>query len=504
MTQATNQLVNSTDNCIAALDIGSNSFHFVLARIIDDHLQILHSEKHQVQLANGLDQDNNLSQEAIERSLKTLETLANITQPLTADNFRIVATYTLRKAKNAHHFLRQAAEIFPFDIEVISGHEEARLIYQGVSHYVSSDEKRLIIDIGGGSTECVIGKNEQTFILDSLEMGCVSFAHSYFTEGKISKKSFEHAILHASLEIEAVSARFSKVGWKSVIGTSGTIKSIYQIINFDNELPQPINLKQLHQLRDELISYKHVDKISIKGLKENRRSIICSGLAILIALTEVLNIKEIDLCTYALREGVLFEQYQQKLTGDVHSRTVSSLLTRFNADTEQATRVTDLASDLFKQVKDSWSLGGKHYASLLTWATSLHEIGLNINASGFHKHGRYIIENADLAGFNQEQVQAIAWLVGNQRRKIQAVDEFSWYLFKPIKMLKTLVLLRLACLLSKQRQLTDFPEIKIKAKDNKVSLQFPDHWLIDYPMLCADLQQEQSLLTNIEMSLSFS
>ncbi|MGJ8692140.1 MAG: Ppx/GppA phosphatase family protein [Thalassotalea sp.] len=492
------------DNCLAALDMGSNSFHFVLARIVDDHLQILHSEKHDVRLADGLDKHDFLSQAAINRGLEALSSLASTTENLTNDNFKVLATYTLRQAKNSHQFLSQAAKIFPFDIEVISGHEEARLIYQGVSHYVEADVKRLVIDIGGGSTECIIGKNDKIAILDSVNMGCVSFNRCYFSDGEITKTAFEHAILHASLEIEAISSRFRKHRWKQALGTSGTIKSIYHIINAEHEFPQPITLVQLHALKEQMISAEHVNNLAFKSLKETRRTVICPGLAILIALMEVFAIKELEYCDYALREGVLFDQLSQKLDHDIYQRTINSLITRFNIDVEHIERVSHIANDIFQQVKEAWSLSGKHYQNLLKWAVALHEIGLDINPSGYHRHGRYIIENADFAGFNQEQVQALAWLVGNQRRKIQRPDDNKWFLIKPVKLASTLVILRLACLFSKQR--VDFQSLAIKVviKNDQLKCKLPKNWLIENPIIAAALSQEQDQLKILDIKLTIT
>ena len=348
------------------------------------------------------------------------------------------------------------------------------------------------------------GKNEKISILDSLNIGCVSFNQCYFPDGEISAKAFKHAILHASVEIEAISARFEKVGWKQAVGTSGTIKSIYNIINADNEFPQAITLKQLHALKDTMIAAKHVDNLSINKLKEARRPVICPGLAILIALMEVFAIKELQHCDYALREGVLFDQLEQKLNHDIYQRTITSLMVRFNVDVEHVERVNQTAEHIFKQVKEPWGLSGKHYQKLLNWAVALHEVGIDINSSGYHRHGRYIIENADFAGFNQEQVQALAWLVGNQRRKIKPPDDCSWFLMKPLKLVSILVILRLACLFTKQR--VDFETLAIKINVNKdiLNCKLPTGWLDENPIIAAALEQEitQLKVINIELNIA--
>ena len=493
------------ENNLAALDIGSNSFHFVLARVVDNNLQILHSEKYQVKLASGLDEDDILDQTAIDRGLQTLSDLAITAAKLNADNFRVVATYTLRQAKNARAFLQAAAEVFPFDIEIISGHEEARLIYQGVAHYSPPDEKRLVIDIGGGSTECVIGKNYDVLNLSSVNIGCVSFKRRFFSDDTITAQAFDRAILFARMEIEALVNRFRKTGWQQALGTSGTIKSIYQIINAsnnaENELPRPIKLSDLNALKQQLIEFGHTDNIELANLKESRKAILCPGLAILIALVDMLKITEIDYCDYALREGVLCEQLEQQLDHDSRARTITSLQSRFNVDTEQADKVATSALAMFDAVNSRWQLPKKNYRDLLNWSIQVHEIGLDINPSGYHKHSKYILQNADLPGFNQEQMQALAWLVGNQRKKINSLEENNWYLLNQTSVNKILVLMRLSVLLSQQRQLSPSPIVELKVDENSVTLTFEQNWLNEKPLIYADLQLEQEYLQNLAIEL---
>lgn len=487
---------------IAALDIGSNSFHFVLARIHDESLQILHSEKYQVRLADGLSEDDILSEAAIERGLQALKSLAPTVAKITKENFRVVATYTLRKAKNANEFLTRAATIFPYDIEVISGHEEARLVYEGASHYLPANDNRLVIDIGGGSTECIIGEGSQIYALDSLNIGCVSTAKLFFPNQKISQQAFCKSIVHANTLFESIRGRFLQVNGQKVIGTSGTIKSIYHIINANQELTRPITLQQLLALKAQLLSFKSFSDIKLFGLKESRKSVICSGLSILIALFQTFEISELEYCDYALREGVLFESLAQRFNSDIHKRTMASLVNRFNVDVEQSYRVSTLASSFFDSVRDDWHLTDKPYKEILMWAIQLHEVGFDINSSGFHKHGKYIIENSDLPGFNQEQIQAIAWLVGSQRKKITMPDNYQWYLLKPQQLSKVLVVFRLACLFNKQRQLTDLPLLSVEANSCEVTLTINDNWQLKNPIVLSHLTKERAAFINIDISLS--
>jgi len=484
----------SPDNYLAALDIGSNSFHFVLARQIGDHLQIVHSEKYRVQLAQGLDHNNVLNQAAIRRGLSTLEHLATSTHHIKQEYFRAVATFTLRQAKNAREFLTLAAKIFPFHIEIISGHEEARLIYQGVAHHRQNISQQLVIDIGGGSTECIIGKKFKTEILDSLNMGCVNYQQQFFASGEISSSAFKQAIRAAAHEVDSIVKRFKRKGWQKVIGTSGTIKAITKIVNFNQEIERPFTLEDLRALKKQLIDSAHVDNIKISGLKESRRKVICSGVAILIAIMKNLEISEIEFCKYALREGVLFEHLDNIQHSNIRTRTIESFIERFNVDSHHSQMVNNLAQLMFEQVKTNWKLTNPIYAELLYSAIRLHEIGMDINASGFHKHGQYILEQADLAGFNQEQQKALAWLVGNQRKKIALPDEDLWYLLSSEKLIKLCVLIRLSVLLNQQRHGSDNFLFQIKAQGNAIKLSIDKQWLLERPIIDTELYYEQKHL----------
>lgn len=490
------------DNYLGALDIGSNSFHFVFARVVEENLQILHSEKYQVKLASGLDEQHYLDDAAIERAIAALSDIAPLTEKLTKDNFRVVATYTLRQAKNTHKLLAAVAPTFPFDIEVISGHEEARLIYQGVAHHTAPDKQRLIIDIGGGSTECVIGENYQTKYLTSLNIGCISFYGRFFADGSLTKESFDKAIINARREIESHAKRFKSVGWQEVLGTSGTMKAIYNLINHTQDVARPISLSELHQLKQQLIDFAHVDNINLANLKENRRAILAPGLAILIGIAEMLNIDTIDYCDYSLREGVLYEQLEQLTYKDVRQRTVNSLANRFNVVKDQADVVSKLTQAMFEQLKLSWQLDRKIYLKLLLWAAELHEIGFDINTSSYQKHGRYILENADLPGFNLEQQYALAFFVGNQRKKLQIPDENIWYVLEPEAIKRCLIILRLAILLHQQRQLSESPLFTINANEKVVSLVFEQGWLDDKQLIQADLHYETEQLAYIGYQLT--
>lgn len=489
----------------AALDIGSNSFHFILARQVAEHVQILHSEKYKVSLASGLDDKNKLSHHAIMRGIATLASLVSSTSQLSVDNFRAVATFTLRQASNANEFLSVAKQVFPFDIEVISGHEEARLIYCGVNYHSASSKQRLVLDIGGGSTECIIGQQENILALASLTMGCVSFTQAYFSDQKITKALFSQAITAAKAVIEPMTKRYKKIAWQKVIGTSGTIKAIYQVVNYNQHIKQAITVKRLQILQHELINCNHIDNIDIAGLKPGRNEVICAGVAILAALMESLNIEKIDYCKYALREGVLFEQMQNISPDNTRKRTINSLITRFNVDSKQTALVNSIAEHIFNGVNTTWEFDKAIYQELLISAIELHEIGFDINSSGYHRHGQYILSHADLAGFNQEQQQALAWLVGNQRKNLTPTTNELWHVLRPKLLIKLVAILRLSIILSQQRILvSDYLPLVTVSKDVLI-LHFKLQWLAERPLIDRALHNEKEkwLKHGIKLSIQY-
>ena len=493
------------ENYWAALDIGSNSFHFVYVRERDNQLQILHREKYEVQLALGLDEQNRLSEAAMQQGLEVLTQLALTTENLSSDSFRVVATYTLRTAINAKQFLKRAKQVFPFDIEIISGHEEARLIYQGVAHNHSSNEQRLVIDIGGGSTECIIGQQLNTSVLASVPMGCVSYQQQFFADGVISAQQFQMAIITAKIEMESMVTRFKKVGWQLAIGTSGTIKAIANLITEQNT-PNSVHLTlaELHQLKHQLIDFGHVSAITFSSLKDKRRPVLCSGLAILIAVFEMLDIKQMEYCDYSLRDGVLIEMMELADVTDVRQRAITSLQERFAVDSSQVTNVSVLAKTIFDAVQSPWQLTKSIYQKLLFWAIQVHEIGLDINSSGYHTHGEYILTYSDLAGFNQEQQAALAWLVGNQRKKIHVLADETFDALKVEKIHQLGVILRLAVLLQQQRNLAQLPTISVVANRQLLTLSFDDNWLQQRQLLNEELLHEIKLLAKLDVQVQLN
>lgn len=499
MTQLTPSAIAAAE-LIAAVDLGSNSFHLVIARIMDGTLQLLHREKQKVQLADGLDEQLMLSDEAMHRGLVVLKQFADTLQGVPSGSVRVIATYTLRRAKNANSFLHKAKAVFPYPIEVISGQEEARFIYQGVAHFEHYAGQRLVMDIGGGSTEFAIGLDFQPLRLASRNMGCVSYARQFFAKGKISEKRFERAIIQAEQELENIVNNYKTTGWQQVVGTSGTIKTIKDIISGLGWHPHCIELAHLEKIKQLALAHENCDELDLPGLTEDRKQLLCPGLAILIAAFNMLDIDQMVYVDAALREGVLYEMSDRLQHQDIRSHTVASLVKRYAIDTEQAERVKKTVLMLHAKVQPNWPLGDE-WPQLLGWAATLYETGLQINSSSVQRHSAYILSNTSLPGFNQEQQQLLSCLVRFHRRKIKP-DKFPpFYLFQHQQVHQALALFRLAILLNQKRRDDVVPALELHAKGNQLELQIPAEWYQQQSVLAADLLAEKEHLATVGIEL---
>ncbi len=494
---------------VAALDIGSNSFHLVVARIVAGSVQILHRVKQKVRLADGLNEHNDLSQEAIERGLAALQSCKESMQGFEPDSVRIVATHTLRLARNAHVFINAAKKVLPYPVEVISGVEEARLIYQGVAHNTVSEGKRLVIDIGGGSTEFVIGEHFEPRLMHSVQMGCVNYTNQFFADGELSPRHFSKAITAAQQEIELLSDRLHALGWKHSLGSSGTIRTIAALQReifgtHDEERAGPITLKGLEALIKRCCEFKKVKKLKFEQLSEDRKPVLVAGLAILTAIFKSLKLKSLDYSSAALREGVLYEMEERLQHHDIRQRTAKSIATRYDVDTEQAIRVLNTTKYLYHKCKKKWDIHNAELKSILGWAALLHEVGLQINSRGVQKHSAYILRNADLPGFNQEQQALLATLVACHRKKIRVEDIPQLQQFSKSETYKLIALLRIGVLLNLHRQNGLIPEFECHITDKQLVLSFPEAWLADADLLVANLETEAQRLKAVGITLSLA
>ncbi|MCC2618056.1 exopolyphosphatase [Aestuariibacter halophilus] len=488
---------------VAALDIGSNSFHLVVARIVAGSVQILHRVKQRVSLADGLNEQGMLSEEAMQRGWQTLRVIAESLQGFEPDTVRIVATYTLRKAKNAKAFIRGAKDILPYPIEIIPGSEEARLIYSGVAHTNYDEGQRLVMDIGGGSTEFIIGKGFDTKVLSSLQMGCVSYTRRFFADGQCQRKHFKKAITAAQQELESIDKRFPRVGWQHVIGTSGTIKIATQLaLHFEPWLaPDTLSRSALDALVKAVQKAGHCDALQLEGLTEERRPVLAAGLAILTAAFESLNLDMLQYSPAALREGVLYEMEDRLQHHDIRERTAESLATRYDVDTAHAKRVLSSAQLLLTAANQGWGLNHPDCMPMLGWAALLHEVGLHINSRGVQRHSAYILQNLELPGFNQEQQTLLALLARFHRKKVRLEDIPDFSEYDSAMVVRLIALLRLAVLMNQKRQDDWLPPMEIRAHKRTLYLTFPTGWLKNKPILAADLSYEKQYWLAMDLRL---
>jgi len=488
----------SDNEIFAALDLGSNSFHLLLARFVSGRMVILDRHKELVQLAAGLDAKKQIHSAILQQALSVLPKFAERLRGIPKDHIRIVGTNTMRVAKNADTFLAQAEKLLGVPIDIISGNEEARLIYLGVAKdFTPGFQQRLVVDIGGGSTELVIG-GQEPHTLESLYMGCVSFSQRYFGDGKLRKKDYKDAIVAARTEIQTVAPVMLASQWDEVVGSSGTIRCVQKII--ERVVGEPlITLPALEFIAEQVIDAKSVDKLDIPGLTDDRRSSIAGGLAILHAVFLELNIRAMDVSEYTIREGIVHDLAGRVQHHDRRERTIRTMMQQYHADSAQAQRVDATAQALYEQVRNDVPTEPEKTRAILHWAASLHEIGLLIAHSGYHKHGAYIIENGDMAGFSRQEQKLLAFLVVNHRRKLK--PQAASYGVDPDWRL--MVIFRLACLFNRRRTPHQLPPIGLRLKQQGIEVRLPQNWLEQHPLTREELEKERELLKARDLELSY-
>jgi exopolyphosphatase/guanosine-5'-triphosphate,3'-diphosphate pyrophosphatase len=490
---------------VAAVDLGSHSFHLLVARPSAGELVVLDRLREQVQLAAGLNRARRLGREAQQIALACLRRFGQRLQHMPHEVVRAVGTNTLRTAKNAREFLKEAEEALGHPIETISGREEARLIYLGVAHSLANPaSRRLVLDIGGGSTEVIIGEAFEPRQMESLYLGCVTVSRKYFEDGVITREAWRRAELAALQEFEPLQRRFRRLGWDQAVGASGTVRSVATVALEEGWTQNGITLKSLKRLRDAILQAGHVDKLRLAGLSPDRRPVFPGGAVLLHAAFEALGIESMQPADGALREGLLYDLLGRIETEDVRSRSVAALADRFHADRKQVKRVKDAAGRCLKQVGEAWHLTSDTAVRMLGWAAQLHEIGLDIAHQQYHKHGEYIVANSDLFGFTLQEQQVLATLVRAHRRKLPAdlIRELPHQWVRPTERLA--VLLRLAVILNRSRSPNPLPDLAIEAEKRTLRVKFADQWLDQHPLTRTDLEQEKEWLAAADYSLEFS
>ena len=491
------------EELLAAIDMGSNSFHLAIARVDHGEVKKVASMSEKVQLAAGLDENKNLTEAAQQRGLACLARFVGRLSSVQSNRLRIVATNALRQAKNGHEFIQKAAEILPKPIEIIAGREEARLIYLGVSHTMANSGRRLVIDIGGGSTELIIGEEFEPIHTESVQMGCVAFTKAYFAEGEISAKAFDKALTAARKEMSGLVNTYKSAGWDTVVGSSGTIKACRQIaVNMGwSDDQENLTREGLDKLKDKLLKYKHVAEIEFDGLKEDRRAVLPAGVAILYAVFELLNIDKLVYSDGALREGVMYDLLGRFQHEDVRDRSVHALMGRYGADPKQAERVVETAQKLFDSVAESLKMNSDD-SDLLRRAAYLHEIGLAISHSGYHRHGAYLLQHSDIPGFSQIDQNYLSHLVAHHRRKLRSEAKTDVQKVGGIKLVHLSLLLRLAILLNHSRSDEMLPAIELTIENEQQWQLSVSGDSKQWPLLVADLHDEQVQFKNWDIVLN--
>ncbi|NHB56425.1 exopolyphosphatase [Acinetobacter shaoyimingii] len=480
------------EELLAAIDMGSNSFHLAIARVDHGEVKKVASMSEKVQLAAGLDENKNLTEAAQQRGLACLARFVGRLSSVHTNRMRIVATNALRQAKNGHEFIQKAAEILPKHIEIIAGREEARLIYLGVSHTMANSGRRLVVDIGGGSTELIIGEEFEPIHTESVQMGCVSFTKTYFSDGEINQKNFDKAVVAARKEISGLANTYKAAGWDTVVGSSGTIKACRQIaVNMGwSDDQESLTREGLEKLKQKLLKYKHISEMEFEGLKEDRRAVLPAGIAILHAVFEVLGIDKLVYSDGALREGVMYDLLGRFQHEDIRDRSVQALMGRYGADHKQAQRVVDTAQKLFNSVAKALKLNNDD-SDLLRRAAYLHEIGLAISHSGYHRHGAYLLQHSDIPGFSQIDQNYLSHLVSHHRRKLRVEAKNDVFKVGGNKLVYLSLLLRLAVLLNHSRSDEMLPAIELVVIDEQQWQLSVSGDAKQWPLLVADLHDEQ-------------
>ena len=487
--------MSESPRIIAAVDLGSNSFHMVIARYQDGQVQIIDRIKEMVRLAAGLEDDGTLSTEARQRALECLQRFGERLKGLADENVRAVGTNTLRKVRDPRAFLEEIEASLGHPVEIISGLEEARLVYKGVAHTVEPDKgRRLVIDIGGGSTEFVIGDGFESIKRESKFMGCVGFTRLFFPDGEVTEKRMERAILAAKQEVEVLATEYQTLGWKEAIGSSGTNKAIASILDATGWSPQQITARGLEKIKERVIKDGYANTTRLPGLSERRAPVFPAGLAILIGAFEILGIEKMFASDGALREGLLYDQLGRLQSADIREQTVAVMCARYGVDMRHADRVETTAIDFLHALKGDWEIQTPYMEKLLRWSARLHEIGLAISHSRYHKHGSYLVENSDMAGFSRQDQQLLWAMVRSHRNafKLHRYTNTPNHLAK--KGQRLTIILRLAIRLNRNRLDDQVPPVALCGTGKELALRFPKGWLDRLPLTRVVLEEEAAHL----------
>lgn len=496
---------NNPPEMLAAVDLGSNSFHMIVCSLNDGIPQTIDRLREMVRLASGLDENNFLDEKTQQRALACLERFGQRIRHFPQGSVRIVGTNTLRTAINSSEFLVKAEQALNHPIHIISGIEEARLIYIGVAYSLSSNANlRLVMDIGGGSTEYIIGTGQTPKDKESLHMGCVTISNLFFKDGRLSKNAFNQAVLYAEQKLEPFQRKFQRNNWDEAIGASGSLRSIAKVLQAKNWSNNGITSQGLEKLVAHFGQCSHINELNLPELDTERLPVFPGGLAIVYATFKSLGIEQMTVSDGALREGLIQDLLGRIYNHDMRSATVKSVAERYHTDKKHASRIKKTLQILLTQLQNEYAWATDEACiQFLNWAADLHEAGIDIAHSQYHKHSAYIIENGDLAGFSKQDQILLATIIRGHRRKFsQSLFQdlpAPWRFFAPYLAL----ILRLAVLLHRNRHNQPLPDFKITIAHARIQLQFPNDWLNQSPLTRADLILEADYIKSAGFKLEF-
>ncbi|MCL9782928.1 guanosine-5'-triphosphate,3'-diphosphate diphosphatase [Vibrio sp. S4M6] len=488
----------ASSSLYAAIDLGSNSFHMLVVRHVYSSIQTIAKIKRKVRLAAGLNEHHELSIEAMQRGWDCLSLFAERLQDIPANNIRIVGTATLRTATNIDIFLKKASEILGKDIEVISGEEEAETIYKGVAHTSGGQGRRLVVDIGGASTEIIIGEGFTAKALTSLKMGCVTWLENYFKDRQLNESNFNHAIEAAKSIIQPIVSKYQDIGWDACVGASGTVQAIQEIM-LAQGMDELITLSKLKRLQNQAMLAEQLEELDIKGLTFERALVFPSGLSILIAIFELFAIDSMTLAGGALREGLVYDMADDLRCDDIRGRTIHSVHSRFQIDTHYANQVANMAERLLSQCSSDW-LPEPQGKALLLAAAKFHELGLSIDYKKGAEHGAYLLKSLDLPGFTRAQKRLLSDIVLRYREQLTPLPE--QHAISTESATRALRLLRLAVLLTHRRNPRLEPNYSLVSKQDQLVLTLPSAWLEANPLTKAELEMEANRQTDLGWPLT--
>ena len=490
----------SPEDLLAAIDLGSNSFHLIIAKSEFGELRPVHALAEKVQLGETSGAAM-LTSGAISRGLTCLERFKQLIDSTTPVKIRVVGTNALRRAKNRQDFIEPAEQILGAPIDVIYGREEARLVYLGVAHTLSDDEDtRLVVDIGGGSTEFILGRRFEPIRLESLQMGCVSFGQAFFPDGNISKERFEAAYHRARIEISHIKRNYQKNLWAEAVGSSGTLRAIETLITAAGWRDDGIDRDSLGKLQRLLLTFNRIDDIDLPGLSETRKGVVTAGLAITLGIFDGLQIPLMRTSAGALREGVIYDLLGRFSHEDVRNRSVSAMQQRYSVDQRIADLVTQRVTILAEATKEHWGLQVDDI-ELLKWAGALHEIGVAISQKNYSQHSAYLVLNTDLPGFAQQDQEVMATLITGLKGKPRSELLDGVAKRKRRSVARMMVLLRLAVMLKHVEALEEIPDLSVSADESSLTLAFPQSWGEDHPLTVWEIEQSGAAMEKLGVTV---